>query len=138
MLMEALVELDWLDLVRLKNAVIQDGITELCLMHMDDLGKIGWKLGEIKVCTSYIYSQPHNWPITIDYVPVDSENCEPIYKSFKQGWVLLVVQITTLCLSPLKILSSSLKNTWRFLLCILESALMFMTSSSNNTYHYVA
>lgn len=76
----------WLDLVRLKNAVIQDGITELCLMHMDDLGKIGWKLGEIKVCTSYVYNQPHNWPITIDYVPVDSENCEPIYKSFKQGW----------------------------------------------------
>lgn len=76
----------WLDLVRLKNAVIQDGITELCLMHMDDLGKIGWKLGEIKVCTSYLYNQSNSWPITIDYVPIDSENCEPIYKSFKGGW----------------------------------------------------
>ena len=76
----------WLDLVRLKNAVIQDGITELCLMHMDDLGKIGWELGEIKVCISYIYNQPNSWPITIDYVPIDSESCEPIYKSFKGGW----------------------------------------------------
>lgn len=76
----------WLDLVRLKNAVIQDGITELCLMHMDDLGKVGWKLGEIKVCTSYLYNQSNSWPITIDYVPIDSENCEPIYKSFKGGW----------------------------------------------------
>lgn len=76
----------WLDLVRLKNAVIQDGITELCLMHMDDLGKVGWKLGEIKVCTSYLYNQSNSWPVTIDYVPIDSENCEPIYKSFKGGW----------------------------------------------------
>ena len=55
-------------------------------MHMDDLGKIGWKLGEIKVCTSYLYNQSNSWPITIDYVPIDSENCEPIYKSFKGGW----------------------------------------------------
>ena len=76
----------WLDLVRLKNAVILDGITELCLMHLDDLGRIGWKLGEIKVCTSYIYNQSNGWPMTIDYVPIDSENCEPIYKTFRGGW----------------------------------------------------
>ena len=76
----------WLDLVRLKNAVILDGITELCLMHLDDLGKIGQKLGEIKVCTSYIYNQPNNWPMTIDYVPIDAENCEPVYKRFVGGW----------------------------------------------------
>ena len=76
----------WLDLVRLKNAVILDGITELCLMHLDDLGKIGQKLGEIKVCTSYIYNQPNNWPMTIDYVPIGVENCEPVYKRFVGGW----------------------------------------------------
>lgn len=76
----------WLDLVRLKNAVIQDGITELCLMHLDDLGKIGQKLGEIKVCTSYIYNQPNNWPMTVTYVPIDVEKCEPVYKRFAGGW----------------------------------------------------
>lgn len=76
----------WLDLVRLKNAVILDGITELCLMHLDDLGKIGQKLGEIKVCTSYIYNQPNNWPMTIDYVPIDAKNCDPVYKRFVGGW----------------------------------------------------
>ena len=55
-------------------------------MHLDDLGRIGWKLGEIKVCTSYIYNQSNGWPMTIDYVPIDSENCEPIYKTFRGGW----------------------------------------------------
>ena len=55
-------------------------------MHLDDLGKIGQKLGEIKVCTSYIYNQPNNWPMTIDYVPIGAETCDPVYKRFVGGW----------------------------------------------------
>ena len=77
----------WLDLVRLRNAIIIDGITELCLMHMDTLGKIGQKLGEVKVCTSYLLNDKNScWPMTVDYFPMDTENCEPIYKSFVGGW----------------------------------------------------
>ena len=77
----------WLDLVRLRNAIIVDGITELCLMHMDTLGKIGQKLGEVKVCTSYLLNDKNSrWPMTVDYFPMDTENCEPIYKSFVGGW----------------------------------------------------
>ena len=38
----------WLDLVRLRNAIIVDGITELCLMAWTLFGKIGQKLGEGK------------------------------------------------------------------------------------------
>lgn len=75
----------WLDLVRLKNAVIIDGVTALCLNHLDTIGKVGLQVGYIDVCTSYfnIYKGENR---EIDYVPVHSEACKPIYHRFEGGW----------------------------------------------------
>jgi len=67
----------WLDLVMLKYADEVNGLTALALNHMDTIGKFE----EIKVCVAYQYQGKE-----IDYVPVDHENCTPIYKSFKGGW----------------------------------------------------
>ncbi|HZJ34934.1 MAG TPA: IMP dehydrogenase, partial [Candidatus Angelobacter sp.] len=61
----------WLDLVLIKNAVFVNGITNLCVNHIDTIGKFK----KIKVCVGYKY-HGHE----IDYVPVDLENCTPIYK----------------------------------------------------------
>lgn len=67
----------WLDLVMIKNARYVNGLTSLCINHMDTIGK----LPEIKVCVGYEY---HGKEIT--YVPIDRENCTPIYKTFKGNW----------------------------------------------------
>lgn len=67
----------WLDLVMIKNAKYINGLTSLCINHMDTIGK----LPEIKVCVGYKY---HGKEIT--YVPIDRENCTPIYKTFKGNW----------------------------------------------------
>lgn len=75
----------WLDLVRLKNAVMIDGVTALCLNHLDTIGKVGLEVGYIDVCTSYFYNYK-NTSKEIDYVPVHSEACTPIYHRFKGGW----------------------------------------------------
>ena len=72
-------------MVRLKNAVIIDGVTALCLNHLDTIGKVGLQVGYIDVCTSYfnIYKGENR---EIDYVPVHSEACKPIYHRFEGGW----------------------------------------------------
>lgn len=67
----------WLDLVMIKNAKYINGLTSLCINHMDTIGK----LPEIKVCIGYEY---HGKEIT--YVPIDRENCTPIYKTFEGNW----------------------------------------------------
>lgn len=67
----------WLDLVMLKSAVRINRPTMLALNHMDTIGKFD----EFKVCVGYQYHGKE-----IDYVPVDHENCIPIYKTFKGGW----------------------------------------------------
>ena len=69
----------WLDLVMIKNAKYINGITSLCVNHVDTIGK----LPTIQVCIGYEYKGQ-----TIDYVPTDrnSENCRPIYREFKGGW----------------------------------------------------
>lgn len=67
----------WLDLVMIKNARYVNGLTSLCINHMDTIGK----LPEIKVCTGYLYKGKE-----INYVPIDRENCTPIYKTFKGNW----------------------------------------------------
>lgn len=67
----------WLDLVMIKNAKYVNGLTSLCINHMDTIGK----LPEIKVCVGYEY---HGKEIT--YVPIDRENCTPIYKTFEGNW----------------------------------------------------
>lgn len=68
----------WLDLVMLKTAVKPNGLTGLCINHMDTIGKL---FDEIQVCTAYEYEGR-----IIDYVPVDFEKCKPIYTTLKGGW----------------------------------------------------
>lgn len=75
----------WLDLVRLKNAIIIDGVTALCLNHLDTIGKVGMETGHIKVCISYLYKY-NGESKEITYVPVHSEACSPIYHEFTGGW----------------------------------------------------
>lgn len=67
----------WLDLVMIKNARYVNGLTSLCINHVDTIGK----LPEIKVCIGYEYKGKE-----ISYVPIDRENCKPIYKTFKGNW----------------------------------------------------
>lgn len=67
----------WLDLVMIKQAVDTNGITGLCINHIDTIGK----LPEIKVCIGYEYFGKE-----IIYVPTDHANCKPIYKTFIGGW----------------------------------------------------
>ncbi len=67
----------WLDLVMIKHAKIPSGLTSLCVNHLDTIGN----LPEIKVCIGYEYKGQ-----TITNVPIDKENCKPIYKEFKGGW----------------------------------------------------
>lgn len=68
----------WLDLVMIRYAKDINGLTGLALNHFDTIGK----LPEFKVCVGYMYQGQKIY----DYVPVDHENCYPIYKSFKGGW----------------------------------------------------
>lgn len=67
----------WLDLVWLKYAVNLNGVTDLCINHMDTIGK----LDTIMVCVKYEYNGR-----IISYVPDDLENCRPIYKAFEGNW----------------------------------------------------
>ena len=71
----------WLDLVRAKNAVHVNSITQWCVNHVDTLGKIGELFGFVKVCIGYEYRGK-----VIDYVPIDSEKAEPVYTELKGGW----------------------------------------------------
>ena len=71
----------WLDLVRLSTAVKLNGVTALCLNHLDTIGKVGNIWGFIKVATSYLYNGKE-----ISYVPIDSENCQAIYETLEGGW----------------------------------------------------
>lgn len=71
----------WLDLVRAKNAVVLNSFTYWTVNHIDTLGKIGEKYGEIKVCTAYNYKGKK-----IDYVPTNLTDIKPIYQTFTGGW----------------------------------------------------
>lgn len=72
----------WLDLVALNPL---RGYTDMCLNHVDTIGKIGMKLGYIKVCVGYNYQNEK-----ILYFPSDTEVTKkvptPIYKTFEGGW----------------------------------------------------
>lgn len=67
----------WLDLVMIRNAAFINGLTGLCVNHVDTIGK----LPEIKVCIGYKYNGKE-----IEYVPMNREVCEPIYKTFEGNW----------------------------------------------------
>lgn len=67
----------WLDLVMVKHTKNTSGLTSLCVNHMDTIGK----LDKINVCIGYQYKGE-----IIKHVPIDKENCEPIYQELKGGW----------------------------------------------------
>ncbi len=67
----------WLDLVMVKHTKNTSGLTSLCVNHLDTIGK----LDSINVCVGYQYKGE-----TITHVPIDKENCEPVYQELKGGW----------------------------------------------------
>lgn len=67
----------WLDLVMVKHTKNTSGLTSLCINHMDTIGK----LEKINVCVGYRYKGK-----TIKHVPMDKQNCEPIYEELQGGW----------------------------------------------------
>lgn len=67
----------WLDLVMVKHTKNTSGLTSLCVNHLDTIGK----LDQINVCIGYQYKGE-----TIKHVPIDKENCEPVYQELKGGW----------------------------------------------------
>ena len=67
----------WLDLVMIQNAKYINGLTSLCINHIDTIGK----LPQIQVCIGYHYKGKE-----IHYIPIDRQNCTPIYKTFEGNW----------------------------------------------------
>ncbi len=67
----------WLDLVMVKHTKNTSGLTSLCVNHLDTIGKFD----SINVCTGYKYKGK-----IIKHVPIDKENCEPVYETLKGGW----------------------------------------------------
>ncbi len=67
----------WLDLVMVKHTKNTSGLTSLCVNHLDTIGK----LDTINVCVGYQYKGE-----TIQHVPIDKENCKPVYQELKGGW----------------------------------------------------
>lgn len=67
----------WLDLVMIKHTKNTSGLTSLCINHMDTIGKFD----KIKVCVGYQYKGQ-----VIKHVPIDKQNCEPIYEELVGGW----------------------------------------------------
>lgn len=74
----------WLDLVAVSDL---RGYSRIALNHLDTIGKIGKKLGYIKVCYAYNYRDQilQTFPSDIE---VTGEVPEPIYKKFEGGWDL--------------------------------------------------
>ncbi len=67
----------WLDLVMVKHTKNTSGLTSLCVNHLDTIGK----LDKINVCVGYQYKGER-----IQHVPIDKENCAPLYQELKGGW----------------------------------------------------
>ena len=61
----------------IKNAAFTNGLTALCVNHIDTIGK----LEEIKVCVAYEKDGQK-----IDYVPMNREEWSPVYKVFEGNW----------------------------------------------------
>ena len=68
----------WLDLVLLKNAVLINGCTSVCMNHLDTIGKFE----KIKVCTGYKLQNGE----VITSLPQSIENIEPVYEEFSGNW----------------------------------------------------
>lgn len=67
----------WLDLVALKYSCRINGLTGLCVNHLDTIGN----LDNIKLCVAY----NHNGKISQDYStnPTYISNCSPVYEDFE-------------------------------------------------------
>ena len=75
----------WFDCVIIDQAKITMGLDELCINHLDTIGKVGLKLGYVMICYAYRYNGE-----IIDYVPDDIEITngilEPLYYKIDSGW----------------------------------------------------
>lgn len=75
----------WMDAAILRSAKYTCGIDYLCINHLDTLGEIGLKVGEVLICTGYIYQGK-----AIKYFPDDIELTGeipyPCYYSISGGW----------------------------------------------------
>ena len=69
----------YLDLVAVRHACKINGVTKLCINHVDTVGKIFD--GPIPICTSYLYEGRK-----IYSVPCDMEKCLPVYSYINGGW----------------------------------------------------
>lgn len=67
----------YLDLVMIASTKHANGLTSLCVNHLDTIGK----LDEIKVC----YGYEENREVT-HRVPIENNNCKPLYTTFKGGF----------------------------------------------------
>ncbi len=66
----------WLDVVMIRYAAKVNGLTGLCINHLDTIGK----LKKIKLCSSYILDGEK-----INYIPASLKQlakCEPVYEEF--------------------------------------------------------
>ncbi len=70
-------DVGWLDLVMINHAKNPSGLTSLCVNHLDTIGKFD----TIPVCVAYRYKGRE-----IQRVPIDKENCKPVFREFKGGW----------------------------------------------------
>ena len=71
----------WLDLVAFDKLA---GYTDICLNHLDTIGKIGLQVGHIKVCIGYTYNGKN-----LDHFPSNltiAEKVLPQYRTFEGGW----------------------------------------------------
>ncbi len=67
----------WLDLVLINHSKYINGLTSLCINHVDTIGK----LDKIKICVGYKKDDK-----VFDYVPTDLNGYEAIYEEFDGSW----------------------------------------------------
>ena len=67
----------WLDIVALNYAIRINGITGICMNHLDTVGK----LDKIKICVAYEYKgkKTEFFRTNIDFL----NNCKPVYEEFE-------------------------------------------------------
>ena len=75
----------WMDAVILRSAKYTCGVDCLCINHLDTLGEIGEKVGEVKICTEYIY-QNHIIQHFPDNIGLTGEVPTPCYHTITGGW----------------------------------------------------
>ena len=75
----------WMDAVILRSAKYTCGIDYLCINHLDTLGEIGEKVGEVKICNEYIYQNRLIWHFPDD-ISLTGEIPYPCYYTIPGGW----------------------------------------------------